>query len=300
MSAEYVQVLLEGDLRTLKKQIKVLGRETHMQMLTAEGREVELSFLTKSGYNREGLLWAPEWFVEGGGQSLPEAHHSFVLVIGMESLKAAETQFRKLGDRSGSSMHVIAVTEAKVFNDPEVQALIYRRSQDLNMAVYLERPEELTLDKLKSNLRVWIPAWSEHERKRLIKPADSAKHPPYLKITQSLSDPATGRLDAIKLAASLGMTLQEMGAVCKVSKQSIHANPTSKGIQENLHVLEKIVRGLLWCGGDEAKFKAWLNQPNPDFPEYEGKQLSPLDLIRMGHAQVIADKVQNLLTGHPA
>ena len=91
-----------------------------------------------------------------------------------------------------------------------------------------------------------------------------------------------------------------MGTICGVSKQSIHANPTSKGIQEKLEPLVKAARGVLWCGGDEAKFKTWLNQPNPDFPEYEGRQLSPLDLIRMGHAQVIADKVQNLLTGHPS
>ena len=125
-------------------------------------------------------------------------------------------------------------------------------------------------------------------------------HPPYLALRFRLSDETTGRLDGSKIAKLFGLSTAEMGTICGVTKQSFHANSTSKGIQEKLEPLAKAARGVLWCGGDEAKFKMWLNQPNPDFPEYQNKQLTPLDMIRMGHAQIIADKVQNLLTGHPA
>ncbi|MBN8422698.1 MAG: hypothetical protein J0L73_27560 [Verrucomicrobia bacterium] len=190
---------------------------------------------------------------------------------------------------------VLAVTKAKVFNQPRLQNLIQAMGPTTRFGMVVEdEPDKITLAKVEATLKEWIPVWS-----RVFHSKDK-DHSPYLAIRHRLSDETNGRLDAGKIARLFGLSMAEMGTLCGVSKQSVHANPTSKGIQEKLEPLVKAARGVLWCGGDESKFKTWLNQPNPDFPEYEGRQLSPIDLIRMGHAQVIADKVQNLLTGNPA
>lgn len=209
--------------------------------------------------------------------------------------KAEDFLGRVLDGHEFADSHMLAVTNAKVFNQPRVQNLIQSMGRTTRFGMVVEdEPEKITLAKVEATLKEWLPVWSlEFHRK-------DKDHSPYLAIRHRFSDEACGRLDAGKIAKLFGLSMAEMGTLCGVSKQSIHANPTSKGIQEKLEPLVKAARGVLWCGGDESKFKTWLNQPNPDFPEYEGRQLSPLDLIRMGHAQVIADKVQSLLTGHPA
>lgn len=146
---------------------------------------------------------------------------------------------------------------------------------------------------VESALMDWLPIWRQAGK------SERDQHPPYLEISQSLRDGTTGRIDAAKVAGLLGLTMTEMGKVCGVTKQAISKNPTSKRLQVKLQPLVEVARGLLWFGGDEGKFKVWLRTPNPDFPKFRGRQISPLDVIQKGHAQVVADKVQNLLAGHP-
>ena len=87
--------------------------------------------------------------------------------------------------------------------------------------------------------------------------------------------------------------------VCGVTKQNLSQSPTSAGIQDKLADLEEIAGLLPWCGS-EAKFKAWLKRPNRDFALLDGKILSPLDLILMGRARSVANKVHHMLLGHPS
>lgn len=193
-------------------------------------------------------------------------------------------------------VNVLAFAKSAVFNQPRLQNVIQslgRATRRLGVIVE-DKPQNLTLSKVEARLKEWIPIWHSSAEN------EETQEQHYLAFRKRLSDEKTGRLDGQKIASLLGLNTPEMGSLCGVSRQSFHANPTSKGIQPKLEVLAEVARGVLWCGNDEARFRAWLTRPNPDFPEYEGRQLSPLDLIRMGHAGVIASKVQNLLTGHPS
>jgi hypothetical protein len=121
-----------------------------------------------------------------------------------------------------------------------------------------------------------------------------------LDLSARLRDPATGRLDANLISDLLGISRADIARLCGVSKQSLNQTPASSGIQAKLQPLEDVAQALLWCGGSEAKLRAWLNRPNRDFPEVDGKKPSPINLIIGGHAELVAQKVHNLRTGQPS
>jgi hypothetical protein len=132
--------------------------------------------------------------------------------------------------------------------------------------------------------------------------AVSSKRPPVSSadLGARLRNPASGRLDANPIAALLGITLSDIARLCGVSTESINRNPFSSDIQAKLQPLENVAHALLWCSGSEAKLRLWLNRPNRDFPKVDGKTPSPLDLILRGHAELVAQNVRNLRTGHPS
>ena len=115
-----------------------------------------------------------------------------------------------------------------------------------------------------------------------------------------LRDQATGRLDANRIGDLLGISLTDIAQLCGVSTESINQNPSSFGIQAKLQPLENVAQALFWCGGSEAKLRSWLNRPNRDFPEMDGRKPSPLDLILLGHPELVAQKVHGLRTGQPS
>jgi len=119
-------------------------------------------------------------------------------------------------------------------------------------------------------------------------------------VNSRLRDPLTGRLDANRIADLLGISRVNMARLCGVSMQRLNQSPASSGIQAKLQSLEDVAQALGWCGGSEIKLRAWLNRPNHDFPEVYGQKPSPLDLILLGHAKLVAQKVHNLRTGHPS
>ena len=279
---EHVNIMLEGRMPALRHELKQLSARPR-KLKSRDGQIYEVLYLSDRRVQAE---VAP----------MKGHHYGNVVIMNADSPAKAETFInRVLGEGKLVGSNVLAYAKPKVFNQPRLQHLVQSVGSATRFGMVVEDdPEKITLSKLESQLKEWLAVW------HLGKESGRESHPPYLALRHRLSDETTGRLDGGKIAKLFGMSTAEMGNVCGVSKQSFHANPTSKGIQEKLEPLAKSARGVLWCGGDESKFKTWLNQPNPDFPEFDGKPMSPLDLIRMGHAQVIADKVQNLLTGHPS
>ena len=275
--------MLEGRMPNLRHALKQLSSQMR-KLRTKDGQMIDVTYHGSLGHLSETV------------HCINKHGHANVLIMNADSPAKAENIFDRIGGEiEFAETSILAFTKAKVFNQPRLQNLVQSMLRTTRFGMVVEdEPEKITLSRLEATLKEWIPVWSREWSR------EDHEHSPYLAIRQRLSDSVTGRLDGGKIGKLFGLSTAEMGTICGVSKQSIHANPTSKGIQEKLEPLVKAARGVLWCGGDEAKFKTWLNQPNPDFPEYEGRQLSPLDLIRMGHAQVIADKVQNLLTGHPS
>lgn len=301
-SIEHVNIMLEGRMPKIREELVML-ESRNRKLRTKDGQAYEISYLE----HLKGVMPAVVATIGYAGAAAPisataaviataaVAASAFVHIFRLRSSENVEKQLNKLVEESSrSGVNVLAIAEPKVVNNPRLQNMLLARERTRHMGVIVsDNPDHMTLSELEASLKEWIPMWQSNVTAELA-------HGPYLAIRQRLSDETIGRLDGIKIAKLFGLSTSEMGTICGVSKQSFHANATSKGIQEKLEPLAKVARGVLWCGGDESKFKTWLNQPNFDFPEFKGKQLSPLDLIRMGHAQVIADKVQNLLTGHPA
>jgi hypothetical protein len=121
-----------------------------------------------------------------------------------------------------------------------------------------------------------------------------------LDLNARLRDPSTGGLDANIIAGLLGISRADIARLCGVSEQRLTQTPADSGIQTKLQPLEDVAQALHWCEGNAAKLHAWLNRPNRDFPVVNGKIPSPIELILGGHAELVAQVVHNLRTGHPS
>jgi len=200
---------------------------------------------------------------------------------------------RKLVKRySQPHQAMVAVASPAVFNNPAFRSVLTGN----HLVVLVEEQENFQVKHLDPWIDGLLKALANRQATTRRKPAADP-----LDISTRLRDPQSGRLDAGKLVNLLGISSSDLATkVCGVSRQALSQNPTSAGIQEKLQPLEEIAQLLRWCGGDEAKLRAWLKRPNRDFPAIAGKTPSPMDLILRGHAEIVANKAHNLLTGHPA
>ena len=102
----------------------------------------------------------------------------------------------------------------------------------------------------------------------------------------------SGRLSAGKVAEAFGMSLNEVASILGTTRQALFKTPDSKAIQEKLAAFERVarLRALL----DAEEFRAWLNMSNDLL---DG--LAPVELIRRGRAEVVANLAEDMLTGSP-
>ncbi|WP_367870889.1 hypothetical protein [Luteolibacter sp. Populi] len=214
--------------------------------------------------------------------------------------KASLTRSQKLLRQAPHLGHrTLAVVSPKVFNEPDLRRAIVEDYSD----VLVEEPGEIAITRLvrfleKSSRSVLKEQLAKQHRETM--PDRTLSEAATTDLSARLRD-ASGRLDAKKISDLLGIRMTDLATkVCGVTKQALGQSPTSAGIQGKLQPLEDIAQLLHWCGGDEAKLRAWLKRPNPDFPEIDGKTPSPVDLILRGHSGIVARKVHNLRTGHPA
>ena len=102
----------------------------------------------------------------------------------------------------------------------------------------------------------------------------------------------SGRLSARKVAEAMGLALSQLAAAIGKPRQSIWKTDDAEAIQERLLPFERIAR--LRAVLSMRDFRSWLNMAN--------KQLdsrTPIDLLRGGHADVVADLAEDMLTGSP-
>lgn len=108
-------------------------------------------------------------------------------------------------------------------------------------------------------------------------------------------DPETGRIDALRLAAYLKLSVRDVAAMVERPERTVLANPTAPELQERLAHVTFVVGGLLAAtGGDLPATLIWLTAPHPDLDDE-----SPLDLMRSGELHVVADLVDDILSGAP-
>ena len=220
----------------------------------------------------------------------PAAHT--VTVFGFAKTDELARARKLVKEHSQPNHAMIAVASPAVFNNPAFRSVLTSR----HVEVLVEEHEKFQV----KHLDPWIARLMDSMPQRKTSVGKKPAADP-LNISKSLRDPTSGRLDARKFVELFGISSTDLATkVCGLKRQAIHQNPTSAGIQEKLQPLEDIAQLLHWCGGDEAKLRAWLKRPNRDFQLMDGKTPSPMDLILKGHAEIVANKAHNLLTGHPA
>ena len=111
---------------------------------------------------------------------------------------------------------------------------------------------------------------------------------------EDLHDPATGRLDARRIATWLGVSLTRFARFVGRPVQTLHKTPAAVGLQDALAVFARIATSLTTLFGTRDRARIWLNAPNPDL---DGA--TPMSLLGKRKATVVADLLEDALLGHP-
>ncbi len=143
------------------------------------------------------------------------------------------------------------------------------------------RPEELA-----QRLRVLLQADAMSERERL--PGSSG-------VTRCLHDQKSHRLNAIKIAQLFGLPIRQLAILLNDLPQTVHKTPASKHLQNKLLLFERIARGLALVDHSKNNFRRWLNAPN-----LELNNKTPKEVILSGDGEIIANLVEDAISGQPS
>ena len=80
-------------------------------------------------------------------------------------------------------------------------------------------------------------------------------------------DPATGRIDAKKLAAALGVKQAELARALRVDRRVLGSKPTLPKLQERAAMLERALAILIDYLGSVETARAWFQTPNPNLED---------------------------------
>ncbi len=121
-------------------------------------------------------------------------------------------------------------------------------------------------------------------------PLDKVKEA--LQATQDLRV-SSGKLSAEAVVVAFGLSVNQLATSLGRSRQALGKTPDADAIQDQLAFFERVAR--LRAVLPKEQFLKWLRMPNP---ELDGQ--TPLALLADGDRQVVADLVDDMLTGAPA
>jgi hypothetical protein len=101
----------------------------------------------------------------------------------------------------------------------------------------------------------------------------------------------SGRLSAQKVAEALGLSVAELSALMGRNRQTVSKTDDAESLQAALRPFERIARLRSALPG--ADFRSWLNMANEQLDE-----LCPLDVVRQGNAEAVANLAENMLLGN--
>jgi len=102
-----------------------------------------------------------------------------------------------------------------------------------------------------------------------------------------------GNLSAGAIAAVFGVSLNQLAGWLDRKCQTVSKTPAADSLQDELAYFELVAR--LRAVLPKHRVLKWLRMPNPELD-----QKKPLDLLARGERQVVADLVEDMLTGAPA
>lgn len=112
---------------------------------------------------------------------------------------------------------------------------------------------------------------------------------------QQLHDPATGLLDAVRVANYLSLPLKQFSEALGRNYSTVHRTPAAPSLQEALLSIKKSLTILEESLGNRASVLAWLNSPHHDLG---GR--TPMQVLLEGRAQTIEDMLEAALEGIPS
>jgi hypothetical protein len=104
---------------------------------------------------------------------------------------------------------------------------------------------------------------------------------------------SSGKLSANNVASVFGLSVAELAALIGRTRQAVSKTPDADSLQPLLQSFERVARLRAVLSRDD--FRKWLHLANE---ELEGR--TPFELIRQGKVAVIADLVEDMLTGSPS
>jgi hypothetical protein len=115
------------------------------------------------------------------------------------------------------------------------------------------------------------------------------------KVVQATEDlrAAGGNLSAEAIAGAFGVSVNQLAGWLGRSRQTVCKTPDADSLQDDLAYFERAARLRVVLPKDG--FLKWLRMPNPELDDKK-----PLELLAGGERQVVAELVEDMLTGAPA
>jgi Protein of unknown function (DUF2384) len=104
---------------------------------------------------------------------------------------------------------------------------------------------------------------------------------------------ANGNLSAVRAAKLYGVSLSQLAEWIGRSRQAVAKTPDADSLQESLDFFERVARLTAIMPADS--FRKWLRMPNKLL---DGKR--PLESMASKDGQIVADLVDDMLTGAPS
>ncbi len=191
---------------------------------------------------------------------------------------------------------VVAVLNSKLASDTQFQRILLQPGRTDAIRFIIDDKADENPKPVVDHLNDLIDTVGTEDTRE----GSKAIHLPYLEAGQPIRNPKSHRLDAKRIADYFDLSLRELARILGKSHPTVDKTPDSKNLQATLQPFEAILRGRILVGHDDTLFRQWLNTASKEFPERDGKVPSPMDIIRMGHPEVVAALVDEALTGQPA
>jgi FixJ family two-component response regulator len=108
-----------------------------------------------------------------------------------------------------------------------------------------------------------------------------------------IHDPATGRLDAARVADYLGVSLAFLAEALGKKYSTVAKTPNAASLQAGLLDFKRIVEVLQHVFGDVESVRIWMNTPHPDL-DYR----TPKSVAQSGKVSVIRRMIDSTLSGN--
>lgn len=211
-----------------------------------------------------------------------------------------------LTQRAKSSMPQVCVLDMNVVRKSGVEMLRSLRRVTPETAFILlaarrpgtPLPKALELERVDYVVKPFASYELEHRVRQLLPTAIGSK--PHGSEKQKalpaadLHDPATGKLDARRIADYLAVSLKDLSAALQRKYTTVHKSPTSQSLQTKLEPFARVIGTLERVLESQEQVRIWLNQSQPDL----GNR-TPLAVMLEGLPGAVETIIDSALDGTP-